>query len=136
MPAVEIGESLCALYQQLNHREFVHPDPLEFLYSYHDLHDREIVGLVAACLAYGNVRQILKSVSSVLEKMSEPSRFLKKASMASLSVTFSDFKHRFTTGKELATMLYGVKKTVERYGSLQECFLLGLRPDHETVVPA
>ena len=62
-------DRLDALYRKYNRREFVHPDPLEFLYPYKKLCDREIVALVASSLAYGKVAQILKSVSCVLEQM-------------------------------------------------------------------
>ena len=72
------------LYQKYNRREFVHPDPLEFLYNYNELRDREIAGLLASSLAYGRVFQILKSVSNVLEKMMpSPSRFIEESSMES-----------------------------------------------------
>ena len=54
-------------YNKYNDRKYVHPDPLEFLYDYKDVRQREIAGLVAASLAYGQVKQILKSVSKVLE---------------------------------------------------------------------
>ena len=85
------------LYRQYNRREFVHPDPLEFLYHYEDLCDREIVAFVASSLAYGRVDHILKSVSSVLERMEPtPSIFLKRTSLKTMRQTFSGFKHRFT----------------------------------------
>ncbi|MBI4965254.1 MAG: TIGR02757 family protein [Desulfomonile tiedjei] len=136
MPARACKERLSELYRTYNRREFVHPDPLEFLYDYEDLHDREIVGLIASCLAYGNVRQILKSVKSVLDRMESPQSFLEKKSKELLIDTFKDFKHRFTTGLELATMLYGVKRVVERHGSLCSCFAKSLREEDETIVPA
>jgi uncharacterized protein (TIGR02757 family) len=61
---------------------------------------------------------------------------LQKNSKTMLIDTFGDFKHRFTTGQELATMLYGVKRVVERHGSLYGCFAKGLKPEDETVLPA
>ncbi len=76
MTAKIYEQNLCELYETYNHREYVHPDPLEFLYDYQDLRDREIVGLVASSLAYGGVRQILKGVKSVLERMESPHAFL------------------------------------------------------------
>ncbi|MGA1795157.1 MAG: TIGR02757 family protein [bacterium] len=127
---------LDALYTRLNRREYVHPDPLECLYPYPDLHDREIVGLVASSLAYGRVAQILKSVSRVLGRMPQPFRFLMGASRASLDALYADFRHRFTTGEDLAALLYGARKAIERYGSLNACFRSGLRNEHETVLPA
>ncbi len=60
---------LNGLYDRYNRRDYVRPDPIELIYPYGDLRDREIAGLIAACLAYGRVQQILKSVSSVLNAM-------------------------------------------------------------------
>lgn len=137
MPALRYRDSLRRLYNSYNRREFVHPDPLEFLYAYPDLRDREIVGMVAASLAYGNVRQILRSVSLVLHPMgASPSRFLRHSTEESLRVTFGDFKHRFTTGDELAAMLVGIKRALEKHGSLEVCFCGGLEDCHDTIVPA
>ncbi len=136
MASPELEHLLEENYRALNHREYVHPDPLEFLYNYEDVDDREVVALVASCLAYGNVRQILKSVSTVLECMPCPDRFLRDNSLGSLLGRFGGFKHRFTTGTELATMLYGAKLAIERFGSLYGCFKAGLSADHATVIPA
>lgn len=134
---VIIQERLDELYGLYNRREFVYPDPIQFLYDYPHLQDREVIGLIASSLAYGRVNQILKSVSIVLERMSHaPSSFLENASFMQLRDTFSDFKHRFTTGEELASMLWGARLMIERYGSLYECFLADLKEDQETVLPA
>lgn len=132
-----IRERLNELYRLYNRREFVSPDPLQFLYDYSGLRDREVIGLIASSLAYGRVNQILKSVSAVLEPMNHsPLSFLQNASLKQLHDTFSDFKHRFTTGDELASMLWGAKLMIEQYGSLYECFLADLTTDQETVFPA
>lgn len=125
------------LYNRYNRREYVHPDPLVFLYDYEDVGDREIVGLVASSLAYGRVAQILKSVSNVLGAMGpSPSDFLERASINSLEKAFRGFKHRFTTAEELSALLYGVKKVIERYGSLNGCFIAGYKDEDETTIPA
>lgn len=124
------------LYIRYNRREFVHPDPLEFLYHYEDGRDREIVGFVASSLAYGRVPQILRSVSSVLQRMRpSPSVFLKQGSRASFLETFTGFKHRFTTADELASLLFGIRNVMERHGSLYACFTDGMN-DEDTVLPA
>lgn len=115
------------LYCRYNRREYVHPDPLEFLYNYEDPRDREICGLVASSLAYGRVRQILKSVSAVLERMEPtPSKFLRDSSLESLKGVYSGFKHRFSTGEEMALTLFSVKRILERQGSLENLFVSGL----------
>jgi uncharacterized protein (TIGR02757 family) len=115
------------LYEKLNKREYVHPDPLEFLYSYDDIRDREIVGLISASLAYGRVAQILYSVSSILKKMGpKPSVYLKENSFETMKSSFDGFSHRFATGEKMASFLTGIKTVTQEFGSLEECFNVGL----------
>ncbi|MBW2637777.1 MAG: TIGR02757 family protein [Deltaproteobacteria bacterium] len=133
----DLKGALDSLYGKYNRRIFVHPDPLEFLYRYDDPFDREIVGLIASSLAYGRVAQILKSVSSVLERMSpSPSSYIERSSAKKIAVDFSGFKHRFTTGGELSEMLVGIKTVCENHGSLYACFKEGFESDSDTVIPA
>lgn len=130
-------EFLDGLYHKYNRREFVHPDPLEFLYNYPDLKDREIVGLVASSLAYGRVAQILKSVSIVLKKMgSSPYAYIMKKPPREIENDFRDFKHRFTTGGDKSSLLIGAKKVIEQHGSLYSCFKAGVSATDETLMPA
>ena len=129
-------EMLQELYVKYNRRAFVHPDPLEFLYDYDDVRDREIVGLIASSLAYGRVEQILRSVRQVLERMEQPARFLRETSDSRLGVLFSDFRHRVTSGRTLSLLLVGMKRVNRKYGSLAACFMAGLRDEHETVLSA
>lgn len=126
-----------ALYSTYNRRCYVHPDPLEFLYDFRDPLDVEVVGVIASSLAYGNVKQILKSVSLVLTRMGpSPSAFLLCSPFNRMAETFSEFKHRFTAGEELARLLWNVRLAIEKHGSLQKCFLSGLRRGDQTVIPA
>ena len=130
------GSSLDRLYRDYNRRELVHPDPLEFLYHYNSFADREVAGLIASSLAYGRVAQILKSVSSVLDRIEKPREFLEKSSPTVIRNTFKKFKHRFTTGDELSNMLIATKKAIGKYGSLGECFASKICKNDETVLPA
>lgn len=121
------------LYKKYNRREFVHPDPLEFLYNYTDPADIEIVALIASSLAYGRVAQILNSVSAILDKMQSPHEFLKGSNLRSLKKTFREFKHRFTTGEEIASMLYGIAGIIGRHGSIEKCYMIGLESGGSTI---
>ncbi|MCP4681769.1 MAG: TIGR02757 family protein [Desulfobacterales bacterium] len=133
---INIKPQLDRLYAHYNSRRWVHPDPLEYVYNYADIKDREIAGLIASSLAYGRVAQILKSVSIVLGQMGpSPYDFLKSATSSSLRTIFRDFRHRFTSGQELAMMLLGAKRVIEQYGSLYACFLSGFNDNDETVIP-
>lgn len=125
------------LYRRYNRREFVSPDPLQFLYDYENGRDREIVGIVASSLAYGNVKQILRSVSIVLGVLGDsPHGYLMKSSETVIKKDFRGFKHRFTTGADLANLLIAVKKNVTEYGSLKASFLKGFSEGDQNVVSA
>lgn len=130
-------EGFDQIYRTYNSRRWVHPDPLEFLYGYRNPWDREIVGMIASSLAYGRVLQILKSVRYVLEKMgTSPREFLTSQEEGDLLVVFRGFKHRFTTAEELVTLLIGIRRVVNRFGSLYACFRCGYQDEHDTVLPA
>ncbi|MGD9335046.1 MAG: TIGR02757 family protein [Desulfobacterales bacterium] len=132
-----LKKKIDSLYNQYNRRGYVHPDPLEFLYLYKEIRDREIVGLIASSLAYGRVKQILKSVSFVLDMMKpSPYIFIKHSSYRSICKAFEGFTHRFATGDHVAELLWGIKSVVAQFGSLNKCFSHGLSPDDDTVIPA
>ena len=97
------------LYREYNRREFVVPDPLQFVWMYEDPADRELVGLIASSLAFGAVGQILKSVASVLDKMPLPARWVRETPVRTMRRAFDGFRHRFVDGNDLVDMLCGVR---------------------------
>ena len=124
------------LYGKYNKREYVHPDPLEFLFKYNSAGDREVAGMVASVLAYGRVEQILKSVGRVLDIMGpHPADFLKSARPSVLERSLAGFKHRFTTGAELSAMLQAVRAARKEYGSLNEAFVACMQPGDRDILP-
>jgi uncharacterized protein (TIGR02757 family) len=117
------------LYRRRNRPEFIHPDPLEFVWRYKKPGDMEIAGIVAASLAYGNVKQILKSVEKVLSPMGRsPRAFLLAASRGNLERLYSGFKHRFTTGREMIVFLLALKAALAKHGSLNKAFISVMTP--------
>ena len=141
----DLKAGLASLYRRYNRREFVHPDPLELVYNYSTPEDQEIAGLLCACLAYGRVAQILVSVSRVLDLMGDegggrtpgsPHAFLGRVTDRELRDLLRRFKHRFTTGSEVAALLIGVKRTIVEHGSLEALFTAGMKKSHDTVLPA
>ncbi len=125
------------LYEKYNKREFVSPDPLQFLYDYNTLADREIVAIIAASLAYGRVTQILKSVAKILKPMGRsPAMFLCETRRCEFRKIFADFKHRFTTGEDVVNLFEGINEALREYGSLQNCFTAGYSENDKNVLPA
>jgi uncharacterized protein (TIGR02757 family) len=136
-PSARLQECLEELYRRFNHREWVDPDPLQFLYSYKDKEDREVAALIAATLAYGRVAQILRSVSFVLEVLGpSPRQYLLSTPMEKLRSDLEGFKHRFTTHEEMALLLGAVAGAIRRHGTLNQCFLTHHRPEEPDVSTA
>jgi uncharacterized protein (TIGR02757 family) len=130
-----IQEKLEAVYQHYNRRKYVDPDPLLFLYDYQEVRDREIAGIVAACLAYGRVEMIMKTVGQVLEKMGpSPFKFLNNTRDGQIDALFTGFKYRFATGVHLSNLLKGIKGVITEFGSLENCFSAGEGRSSETVL--
>jgi len=137
MPLVRHTDALDALYRDVNHRRYVHPDPLEFLYAYADPADREIVALLASSMAYGRVAQILKSVSDALGRIGPaPAEYLAENTPEAIRRSMRSFKHRFNTGDHLAAMLIGARSVIAKHGSLGACFAKGVSDDDATVLEA
>jgi len=133
----KLKRELEKLYNQYNHRRYIHPDPLEFLSSYKEIRDREIAGLITSVLAYGRVVQILKSVARVLDRMtSSPYLFLQNSDYEFIYTEFKDFRHRFADGHNLAALLFGIKNIINKFGSLYQCFFNGLSEKDENIVRA
>ncbi len=116
----DLGQRLEALYSLYNRRDLVSPDPLQFLYDYPAPEDREIVGFIASALAYGRVKTILSSIDRVLAPMgSSPRAFLADSGPRQWRELYGDFRHRFTDGAQVVSLLEGLRSAVDRYGSLQ-----------------
>jgi uncharacterized protein (TIGR02757 family) len=129
-------ELLEDFYNRFHHREMVHPDPLEFLYNYNDIKDREIAGLIASSLAYGQVKQILKSVNKVLINLGSPYESLMNYDYKELNNKFKNFKHRFSVKDELLCLLVGIKKIITRYGSIENGIVRHIKNEDTNILPA
>lgn len=136
MPIRKHQDRLEALYTRLNRPEYISPDPLECVLPYNHLGDREIAALLAASIAFGNVRQIVRSVRSVLAVLPEPRRALLEMPPAELAKQLAGWRHRYVGETDLCRLLAGMRSVLENHGSLEACFAAGYHPDEETAMPA
>ncbi|MHC1729970.1 MAG: TIGR02757 family protein [Syntrophobacteraceae bacterium] len=135
--AVKLRSVLEDLYRHYDRFEYIHPDPLEFVYHYQAKLDREVAGFIASALAYGRVNQILCSVRLVLNMMSpSPFSYLLHSSPSRITTALSSFKHRFTTGGDLSVLLNGLRKVFLEYGSLESCFMANFDKKDSNILPA
>lgn len=122
-----LGEALERLYSRYNRRDLVEPDPLQFLYGYRELADREIAGIAASSLAYGRVASILKSVGLVLDSLGPaPSSFLRSCSRGHSGVErICSHRHRFSAGEEVFQILSAAARLQAVCGGSLQCLLEG-----------
>jgi len=112
-------------YRRYDHR-FVDPDPLQFVRAHEDAADREVVGLIASSLAYGNVHQIKRSVARVLELLgARPARAVRRLDPRTVARSLAGFRHRFNDERDVACLLYFVRQVLESHGSLEAFFAEG-----------
>jgi len=124
------------LYAGHNHKKFIKPDPLQFVYRYSRPADMEIAGFIAAALAYGRVRQIEKSLNNLLGRTGEsPFQFVLNFDEKKRRV-LKNFRHRFTGGDDISDLLVLLRKVLSRYGSIEKYFLQGYNPGDRNVIPA
>jgi uncharacterized protein (TIGR02757 family) len=124
------------LYSRYNHRSFIEPDPLQFVYRYRNPADMEIVAFLAAELAYGRVQQIQKSLTNLLARMNgSPFEFVSNFDEHKRR-KLKDFKHRFTDGDSLSDLLMLLRKVLRRYESIQDCFVQGYNSGDKNIIPA
>ena len=111
-------------------------DPISALDAFPSVRDREIVGLIAALLAYGNVKAILGGIDNALARLGPPRASLESMTEKKLLASFRSFRYRVTSGEELGALLVGVRLVIREHGSLNACFLTNLSPGDEDVVLA
>ncbi|MBI2422780.1 MAG: TIGR02757 family protein [Candidatus Hydrogenedentes bacterium] len=122
-----IAGALESLYAHYNARGFVYPDPLAPVLRFTEPRDQEIAGLIAASLAFGNVKTILASVDAVLAHLPQPYADVMRHPPAHWNRVLKGFRHRYVGGAEMAGLVCGIRRVLIAYGSLEACFCAGLR---------
>ncbi len=121
---------LDTIYLKYNKFDLISPDPLQFVHLYKKNEDKEIVALIAASFAYGNVKQIIKTVDKILSILGDsPKAFILSTSRGELKKLFKGFKYRFTTEEELINLLCAIQSVLKEYDSLENLFLFFYEKD-------
>lgn len=117
--AERLSHFLAPVLEKYHQPGFIQSDPLRYAHRYENPLDRELVALVSAALAYGNVGTIFGSIERVLPILGpSPSVFLKNTSRRELRRRLSGFRHRFNSGDDVLLLLHWIALAQERHGSL------------------
>ncbi len=121
-----LREPLERLYRGFDYRARVERDAIQFPLRYADPRDREVVALLTACLAYGRVDLFGRALERVLGAMGPaPAAFVADFDPARHGPAFAGFRYRFNRPRDLVAFCVAARQVLERYGTLEKCFLAG-----------
>jgi uncharacterized protein (TIGR02757 family) len=96
-------------------------DPVGFVHRYPDPLDRELVGLVAAAIAFGNVKTIRAKLEDLLRRLG-PHPAVAADAADELAARLRTWKHRVFLGRDVARLLAGARAVQRAHGSLGRLF--------------
>ena len=92
-------------------------DPVGVVRRYSDPLDRELVGLLAACVAFGNVKTIRNKLEEILRRVGAPPH-VRAEDEAATRLALRGFRHRVFVGDDVAGLLVGARAVQKKHGTL------------------
>lgn len=109
-------------YHKYATEAFIMEDPIQVLYEYEDIMDREIAGLVAATFAWGKRSIILSKLSELFSRMDHaPADFVMESDLRKYKA-LKGFKHRTFLPEDVKGFLQGVQNIYLHHGGLKAVF--------------
>lgn len=132
-----LREPLERLYREFDYASRVERDAIQFPLRYDDPRDRELVGLLTACLAYGRVDLFGRELDRALRAMGpSPAAFVARFEPARDAGVFADFHYRFNRPVDLAAFCVAARRLLEGHGTLEKAFLAGDPDPDGPIAPA
>jgi uncharacterized protein (TIGR02757 family) len=101
-------------------------DPIQIVRRFTRPDDREVVGFIAAGLAFGRVSSVLQSIERVLDLMGpSPADFVRTFDPRRNGPAFRDFVHRWIRGADVVALLWLLHQMSARSGSIESFFVEG-----------
>ena len=115
-------ELLERLHDKYNSPDFIAEDPISIPHRYTSRGDREISGFLAATIAWGNRKAIVKNARRIMEYMDDsPQDFTVNASEEELA-RLGTFVHRTFNGGDLVTFVRSLRGFEAKHGGLGAFF--------------
>ena len=122
MKKEELRDLLEHLHDKYNRPEFSEPDPISIPHSFSDKADREISGFLAATIAWGNRKAIVKSARRMMQYMDNaPADFVNNASDKDLA-TLQTYVHRTFNGQDFTDFVLGIRHITTHWGGIGDFF--------------
>jgi uncharacterized protein (TIGR02757 family) len=118
----ELKELLEELYLRYDNLDFIEADPISIPHSFSSPLDREVSGLLAATIAWGNRKAIVKSANRMMDYLDRrPYEFVMGASERELS-SLGSYVHRTFNGTDLKDFVRGLRHILNEWGSVGNYF--------------
>ena len=118
----ELHDLLETLYDRYNRTEFIEPDPISIPHSFERAEDKEIAGFLAATIAWGNRKAIVKSARRMVEMMDNaPFDFTMNASEEDLRPLLR-YVHRTFNGEDFTDFIRALRELCTKWGSVGGAF--------------
>jgi uncharacterized protein (TIGR02757 family) len=116
-----------------NRPEFIADDPIQIPHRFTQLQDREITGLFAAVLAWGQRQTIIRSTEKIIALMGgQPYQFILNHQPDEL-IPLQNFVHRTFNSTDLLYFVHFLRWYYQRNESLETAFSDGISPRDLTV---
>jgi uncharacterized protein (TIGR02757 family) len=116
-----IGQALAAVEQRCDRRARVGVDPIGLVRRYKEPLDLEIAGLIAACLAFGNVRALRAKIELAFDRLG-PHLAQAADDEGQVLTRLGTWKHRVYRAEDLAGLVIGARRVQRDSGSLERRF--------------
>ena len=118
----ELHDLLEHLHDKYNREDFIESDPISIPHMFSDRHDQEIAGFLAATIAWGNRKAIVKSARRMVQYMDyAPSDFVRNASDKELEHLRS-YVHRTFNGQDFTDFVLSLRHIISNHGGIGEFF--------------
>lgn len=123
----ELKSFLDEKYDEYNVPGFIEDDPVSIPHQFEKKEDIEIAGFLAASIAWGNRKMIIRNATGILKRMGYyPHEFIVNASEDELDL-FGDFVHRTFNGEDAIYFLKALQNIYRNHGGLEKVFTDGFQ---------
>jgi uncharacterized protein (TIGR02757 family) len=127
----ELKEFLDEKYLQFNVEGFIVDDPISIPHQFTEKGDIEIAGFLAATLAWGQRKTIIRKANEIIAGMDlAPHDFILNAQKQDLE-RFGSFVHRTFNGEDCIFFISALQNIYKNHGGLESCFR---GPDVKTAI--
>ena len=120
--AEQMYEMLEALHDKYNNTDFIEADPISVPHSFTDDRDKEIAGFLAATIAWGNRKAIVRSARRMMEYMDfAPYSFVVGAEQSDFE-TLRSYVHRTFNGGDFVDFVRALQSICHKYDTVGNLF--------------